>query len=259
MLETIDLARLPGILLIFARLSGFFMMVPFFSYRSIPMTHRVLFVVLLTWVMYFAVDIPVFVFDGYFIILILKEVTIGLLLGLIAYIIISAVQIAGGFIDFQMGFAIANIVDPQTGIQSPIIGQYFYTFTLLLLVSTDAHHLLLDGIYYSYEFIGMNELINISDQSFVDFAINTFGTMFVIAFQMSIPIVGMLFLVDVALGMIARAVPQVNVFVVGLPLKIFVSFAVLLIFFSFFFALITNLFEFMIVAMRDLMRVMGGA
>ncbi|RPF55981.1 flagellar biosynthetic protein FliR [Aquisalibacillus elongatus] len=259
MIETIDLARLPGILLIFARLAGFFMMVPFFSHRSIPMSHRITFVVVLTWVMFFAVEIPVLVFDGFFIILLIKEVTIGLFLGLLAYLIIAAVQIAGGFIDFQMGFAIANIVDPQTGVQSPIIGQYFYIFTLLLLVTTNAHHLLLDGIYYSYEFIGMADLINISSEAFPEFIINTFAQMFVIAFQMSIPIVGMLFLVDIALGMIARTVPQVNVFVVGLPLKIGVSFAVILIFFSFFIMLLTNLFEFMIISMRDLMRILGGA
>ncbi|SEP57508.1 flagellar biosynthetic protein FliR [Piscibacillus halophilus] len=259
MIDAVDLARLPGILLIFARLSGFFMMVPFFSYRSIPMTHRIAFVVMLTWVMFFSVDIPVMIFDGYFIILLLKEVTVGLMIGLVAYIIIVAVQIAGGFIDFQMGFAIANVVDPQTGIQSPILGQYFYVFTLLLLVTTNAHHLLLDGIYYSYQFIGITELINISDSSFPELIIDIFGQMFLIAFQMAIPIVGMLFLVDVALGMIARTVPQVNVFVVGLPLKILVSFGVLLIFFSFFFALITNLFDYMLVAMRDLMQILGGA
>ncbi|GEL75863.1 flagellar biosynthetic protein FliR [Tenuibacillus multivorans] len=259
MIEALDLTRLPGILLIFARLSGFFMMVPFFSYRSIPMNHRVAFVILLTWVMYFVVDIPVLIFDGFFVILLLKEITVGLFIGLLAYIILSAVQIAGGFIDFQMGFAIANIVDPQTGVQSPIIGQYFYIFTLLLLVATDAHHLLLDGIYYSYQFIEINELINISSESFPEFIMKTFGQMFAIAFQMSIPIVGMLFLVDIALGMIARTVPQVNVFVVGLPLKILVSFAVLLIFFSFFYVLITNLFDYMLVAMRDLMRILGGS
>ncbi|MFD2638288.1 flagellar biosynthetic protein FliR [Piscibacillus salipiscarius] len=259
MIDAIDLARLPGALLLFARLAGFFMMVPFFSYRSIPMTHRIAFVVLLTWVMFFAIEIPVLIFDGFFIILLLKEITVGLMIGLIAYMILVAVQIAGGFIDFQMGFAIANVVDPQTGIQSPIVGQYFYIFTLLLLVSTNAHHLLLDGIYYSYEFIGMTDLISISSSSFPQLIINTFGQMFVIAFQMSIPIVGMLFLVDVSLGMIARTVPQVNVFVVGLPLKILISFAVMLIFFSFFFVLITNLFEFMLTAMRDLMQVLGGA
>ena len=67
--------------------------------------------------------------------------------------IMSAIQIAGGFIDFQMGFAMANVIDPQTGAQSPLMGQYLYTIALLFLLSTDGHHLLLDGIFYSYQFI----------------------------------------------------------------------------------------------------------
>src|SRR5699024_5728678 len=75
---------------------------------------------------------------------------VGLLIGLIAYIILSAVQIAGGFIDFQMGFAVANVIDPQTGAQSPLIGQYFYMIALLFLFSVNDYYLLIDVIYNSY-------------------------------------------------------------------------------------------------------------
>jgi len=259
MIEYIDLARIPGYFLIVARLAGFFMLVPFFSYRTIPMMYRVGFVFILASIMYFTIDIPILLFNGQYILLLVKEITIGLFIGLLAYIILSAVQIAGGFIDFQMGFAIANVVDPQTGAQSPIIGQYFYIFALLLLVVTDAHHLLIDGIFYSYQFIGLTDLISIGSESFPSFIIKTFSSMFIIAFQMAIPIVGMLFLVDIALGMIARTVPQVNVFVVGLPLKILVSFTVILFFFSIFYMLTKNLFNYMFTALRQLMELLGGA
>src|SRR5699024_7141617 len=130
-----------------------------------------------------------------------------------------AVQIAGGFIDFQMGFAIANVIDPQTGAQSPLIGQYFYIIALLFLLSINGHHLIIDGIYNSYGFIAIDAFVPLGDESMIMYVIDTFNTMFLIAFQISIPIVGCLFLVDVALGIIARTVPQLNVFVVGLPLK----------------------------------------
>ncbi|WP_188205820.1 flagellar biosynthetic protein FliR [Alkalibacillus aidingensis] len=259
MLEIIDFARVPAFFLIVARLSGFFMLVPFFSYHTIPMMHRVAFVFILSWVMYFSIDIPALLLDGQFFLFLLKELTIGLMIGLVAYIILTAVQIAGGFIDFQMGFAIANVVDPQTGIQSPIIGQYYYIFALLLLVVTNAHHLLIDGIFYSYQFVGFTDMIPIHSESFVTFIITTMSGMFLIAFQMAIPIVGMLFLVDVALGMIARTVPQMNVFVVGLPLKILVSFIVIFVSFGFFALLINRVFEYMFYAMRDLMQIIGGA
>src|SRR5699024_5168254 len=172
-----------------------------------------------------------------------KEILVGLFIGLIAYIILSAVQVAGGFIDFQMGFAIANVVDPQTGAQSPLIGQYFYITALLFLLSADGHHLLIDGIFFSYEFIPLDTYISFENESIVNFIIDTFNYMFLIAFQMSIPIVGCLFLVDVALGIIARTVPQLNVFVVGLPLKIFVSFVAIFYFFVLYFSFTHTIFS----------------
>lgn len=75
-----------------------------------------------------------------------------------AYVFIMAIQIAGGLIDFQIGFAIANVIDPQTGAQSPILGQYLYVFALLFLLSTNGHHLLIDGIYNSYLIIPLDKV-----------------------------------------------------------------------------------------------------
>ena len=92
--------------------------------------------------------------------LILKEALVGLLVGFTAYMILAAIQIAGGFIDFQMGFAIANVIDPQTGAQSPLIGQYIYMFSLLVLLAVNGHHLILDGIFYSYQFIPIDQVIH---------------------------------------------------------------------------------------------------
>ncbi|WP_102028231.1 flagellar biosynthetic protein FliR [Salirhabdus sp. Marseille-P4669] len=259
MFDVFELTRLPGFLLIFARVIGFFVTLPLFSYRNIPIPHKLGFALYLSWVMFFTIDIPIMEFDSNYVILLLKEVMVGLLVGFIAFLVLAAIQIAGGFIDFQMGFAIANVVDPQTGAQSPLTGQFLYTVTLLFLITVDAHHMLLDGIFYSYEFIAIDSMISLGTESIPEFVIQTFSQMFLIAFQMAIPIVGCLFLVDVALGIVARAVPQVNVFVVGLPLKIFVSFVVLAFSLGIYTVLIRKLFEFMIFAMRDLMALLGGA
>jgi len=257
MLEIIDLSTIPTFLLIFARMLAFFVIMPLFSYRTIPMSFRIGLSFFFSLVMAAHLDAEITAIDFQFIFLLLKEVTVGLFIGLIAYIILSAVQIAGGFIDFQMGFAIANVIDPQTGAQSPIIGQYFYIFALLFLLSVNGHHLLIDGMFHSYQVIPIDSLISIGG-TFGEFILITFNQMFLIAFQMAIPLVGCLFLVDVALGLIARTVPQLNVFVVGLPLKIFVSFTVLLFFLSIYIMLARMLFEYMFEVMRDLMFILGG-
>lgn len=257
MLDLIDLSTIPVFLLVFGRMMGFLIALPLFSYRTIPIMFKVGMSFFLSVIIVSTLDITLIEIDHMFVFLLAKEVLVGLLIGLIAFIILSAVQIAGGFIDFQMGFAIANVIDPQTGAQSPIIGQYFYVFALLFLLSVNGHHLLIDGIVNSYHFIPLESFLTFNDV-YGEFIVHTFNKMFFIAFQMAIPLVGCLFLVDVALGIIARTVPQLNVFVVGLPLKIFVSFSVLFFFISIYIMLVKLIFETMFETMRDLMVILGG-
>ncbi|SDY71559.1 flagellar biosynthetic protein FliR [Evansella caseinilytica] len=249
----------PAFLLILVRLSAFIVTLPFFSYRTIPAFIRIGLSVFLAWIMFFTGDWPVLSLDYSYFLLIFKEALVGLTVGLIAMVLMYAVQVAGGFIDFKMGFMIANVIDPQTGTQSPLTGGYLYTFALLFLLATDAHHLLLDGVFYSYQFVPMDQLyLPFGNESVLEFVISSFTTMFVIAFQMSMPIVGSLFLVDVALGMVSRTVPQVNVFVVGLPLKIIAGFIILFLAMAPFFAIVQKLIETMLLTMRTLLQLYGG-
>ena len=251
--------KLTVLLLIIARVSAFFVTLPLFSHRTIPPTHRIAFAILLSWMMYYTMDVEPFEVNGEYILLIVKEVIVGLFVGLLAYIIMSAIQVAGGFIDFQMGFAIANVIDPQTGAQSPLVGQFMNTLALLLLIALNGHHLLLDGIFYSYQFIPMDvSLAAFGQENYVEFIMKTFAGVFAVAFQMSIPIVATLFLVDIALGITARTVPQLNIFVIGFPIKIGVSFIVLLVMMGVLLAVVQKMFEILVVSMRDLMIILGG-
>ncbi|RKL69009.1 flagellar biosynthetic protein FliR [Salipaludibacillus neizhouensis] len=250
---------LPAYLLILVRVSAFFITLPFFSYQNIPSQVKIGISIFLSWIMFFTGDWPLLEINYEFFLLILKEALVGLTVGLIATILLYAIQVAGGLIDLKLGFMIANVIDPQTGAQSPLIGSYLYTFSLLFLLATNAHHLLLDGVFYSYQFIPMDQVfIPFGDEAVVDHVVATFSTMFIIAFQMSMPIVGSIFLVDVALGMVARTVPQVNVFVIGLPLKIFLGFIVMMLTMAPFFMVVSHLVDTMIIAMRTLMQLYGG-
>lgn len=253
------LPSFPAFLLIFVRVTSFFLMMPLFSYRSIPTTQKIGIGFFMAWIMLFTIDVPILEINSAYFLLVMKEALVGLLLGFIAYLILTAIQIAGGFIDFQMGFAIANVIDPQTGAQSPLMGQYLYTIALFLLLTVNGHHLLLDGVFYSYRFIPLEQpWIPFGNENLVEYVITAFNSMFIIAFQMSIPVVGSLFLVDVALGIVARTVPQLNVFVVGLPLKIGVSFLVLIAVMSIMLFVVSQLFETMLSTMRGLMELIGG-
>lgn len=252
--------KLTVFLLIMARLTAFFVTVPFFSYRTIPSQAKIAIPVILSWTMYYTISADVTIaFDETYILYVLKEVMVGLMLGLLAYIILSAVQIAGGFIDFQMGFAIANVIDPQTGAQSPLMGQFFNILALLSLLAIDGHHLLLDGIYYSYQYIAIDQLaLNTGEDNYALFIIKVMSTLFAIAFQMSAPVIAALFLVTLALGIIGKTVPQMNIFVVGFPIKIAAGFILLIIVMGVMVNVMQRLIEVMIYGLRDFMTVLGG-
>lgn len=253
------LPQFPAFLLIMVRVTTFFITMPIFSHRSLPAMHRIGLAFFLAWIMYYTMDAPVLEIDVTYYLLIIKEALVGLFIGFIAYMILSAIQVAGGFIDFQMGFAMANVIDPQSGVQSPLMGQYLYTLALLFLLSTDGHHLLLDGIFYSYQFIPLDgAFIPFNNDNFLEYVVKAFSQSFVIALQMSLPVVGSVFLVDVALGILARTVPQINVFVVGIPVKIVAGLLVLFVVIGMMMYVVSRLFEFLLITMRNLMQLIGG-
>ncbi|MEJ9280188.1 flagellar biosynthetic protein FliR [Ureibacillus thermosphaericus] len=246
-------------LLMFVRISAFFVTVPFFSYRTIPPQLKILLALMLAWMMYYTIQTEVIPIDGNYILLIMKEAMIGLIIGLAATIIISIVQIAGGFIDFEMGFAMANIVDPLTGAQSPMMGQFFNLLILYLLIATNGHHLILDGIYYSYQFIPINHFPNFGDAGMAEFTVKLIAVVFSVAFQMSAPLVAALFLLTLAIGIIGKTVPQLNIFIIGFPLKIIVGFLVLFISMGIMIEVMQKVIELMITVMREFMQFLGGA
>jgi flagellar biosynthesis protein FliR len=249
----------PIFLLIFARVSAFLITMPIVSYRTIPATHKIGLAFFLSISMVTNAEATPMAIDTVYLMLAMKEVVIGVVIGFFAYMIISGIQIAGGLIDFQMGFAMANVLDPQTGMQVPLMGQYLNYFTWLMLLTVDAHHLLYDGIYYSMQYMPVMEFTSaFGSEGFIELVLKSFSAMFVIAFQMSIPIVGSVLLVDIAIGILGRTVPQLNLFVVGYPLKIFVSFVLLLLTMPTFFIVVEKLFELMILSMRAMMELIGG-
>lgn len=156
--------------------------------------------------------------SAYFIAAMITEVLIGYTIGFVAYIVFASIQLAGQLMDMQMGFGMVNVVDPMSGVQIPLMGNFAYALSLLVYLGLDGHHYLLQAIAQSYEFIPVlgvgfnNEVIAM----ILDVTIY----MFVIAIKISAPIVMAVLISDVSMGFIARTVPQMNVFIVGLPLKI---------------------------------------
>ncbi|WP_340009719.1 flagellar biosynthetic protein FliR [Paenibacillus sp. FSL K6-0276] len=258
-METL-LQSLPVFLLIFCRITAFFVVVPVFSSQGVPTTFKIGISFFVALVVFSAngtgITIPQ---DFSYILLIMREVLIGLLLGFIGYLMFMAIQTAGSFIDIQIGFGIANVIDPMTGTSAPILGNFKYMIALLMFLSMNGHHHLLDAIVYSYKWVPMNNdlFLGMIDGSLSEFLVRTFAQSFVLAFQMSAPLVTALFLTDVGLAFLARTAPQYNVFVIGVPLKIIIGIALLLVLMPGLAVLFQNLFDIMFESMENLLGLMG--
>ncbi|NTZ18197.1 flagellar type III secretion system protein FliR [Paenibacillus sp. JMULE4] len=248
------LTYFPGFLLILCRVTSFFVVSPVFSAQHVPAQFKIGLAFFTAFIAYFGVGTAAPVaMDSLYVLTVIREVLVGLCLGFIAYMFFTIVQIAGSFIDLQMGFGIANVIDPMTGAQSPILGNLKYIIALLLFLSFNGHHFLLEGIMRSYEWIPLdNNLFYLNNNGQLsDFMIRTFSSVFSISFQIAAPLVVALFLADVGLGLLARVSPQFNIFVIGLPLKILLGFVMLLLLFPGYETVYKDMFASMLDAIRD--------
>ena len=161
-----------------------------------------------------------------FILLVAKEFVIGLTLGFISYLITTSIYLAGQIIDMHIGFGMVNVFDPLTNIQIPVTANFYFIVASLMLLVIDGHHLLIYTLCDSFTLFPIGSKIVI-EQSLVDFVVNIFTSILAISFKIAAPITCAILITDVALGIIAKAVPQVHVFIVGLPLKILAGFIVM--------------------------------
>lgn len=154
------------------------------------------------------------------------EFLVGAMMGFLTQIAFAVFQLAGQILDMQIGFGIVNVIDPQSGIQAPILGNFKNLLALLFFLTINGHHHLLRALERSYAYIPIGSA-HISG-SLCSFMFSAAGEMFASAFKVALPVIASLFIADLAMGVIARTVPQINVFLVGLPLKIAVGLWVLL-------------------------------
>ncbi len=215
---------LDSFLLILGRLSGLFISAPIFSSKQIPVIVKALLLAVLaaTLACFVPVQYGVQVQNlGQFTAAMVAEIIVGYIIGFAVYVLLAAIQLAGQVMDMQMGFAIVNVVDPQSGAQIPLMGNLTQILALLMYLAVDGHHYLLQAIVHSYKVIPVLGL-NLSGE-FYQIIVDISVYMFVIAVKIAAPILVVTMTTDIAMGFVARTVPQMNVFIVGLPLKIIVG------------------------------------
>src|SRR5258708_19328421 len=134
---------------------------------------------------------------------------------------------AGQIIDIQVGFGLVNVIDPVNNVQISVLGQFYYLIALLYFLALDGHHYLLKALGESFKLVPPGSLVWFKQASAAGPKLSDFFTkLFIIAIQVAGPSVAVLFLTNITMGLLSRTIPQMNVFIVGLPANVLVGLAV---------------------------------
>lgn len=259
-MELFSDAGLLATILIFFRIGGIFLPVPIFSSTNIPSQVKVGFILLLSLVM---VPITFEQFNPevintfsallYFSV---SEFMIGLSYGLISSVFMNAVYVAGAIIDMNIGLSIISVISPQDEQEIPVSANLLYLLGVMIFLATDMHHVLVKGIMESFKILPIGT--GIFDFSGALLFNDYIQTSLIIGFQLSAPFILTMLVLDVILGLLSKAMPSMNIFVLGMPLKILFGFILYMILMPFYGNQMKELFITMFQMMNEYMRGMGS-
>ena len=220
--------NLAGGLLVLARVAGIFSVAPILGHARVPAQVRIILAVGLTMAVAPLTQMPagLAVSRTDYVVLLAREAAIGLAIGYLAALLVSAAQMAGELVDHQIGFGLSSIVDPVTDNQMPVVARFLQMFATMVFLASGAHHWLIRALVDSYRAIGPGAEADLSRAAIPLSAV--FVSVFLTALKIAGPILGVLLLCDICLGLVARTTPQLNLLMVGFPVKIGVGVAAVL-------------------------------
>ena len=227
----IDISFLPTLaavfMLAFARIGAMVMLLPGLGEVNIPVRIKLATALLLTMIVLplhrqaYQVDLQAL---SPLLVMMVHEIVIGIVLGATARVTLSALQVAGSVIAQQMGLGFVTAVDPTQGQQGVLIGNFLTMLGVTLLFSTDSHHLVIAALSDSYKIFAPGEVIPSGDVA--SLATRAFAAAFKIGLQLSAPFLVFGLVFNIGLGVLARLMPQMQVYFVGVPLAIFAGFLI---------------------------------
>ncbi len=216
-------------MLIFIRMLGFFVVAPVIGGTNIPNMVRIsisfftAFLVLFGRNVILTAPVPNLYALGA---MAITELFVGLILGFIVFIFFSIFYYVGQLIDYEIGFSMVSVFDPISQIQVPITGNLLYLLLSFLFILTGSHYDLFNAMFYTFDVIPLGKALFASDEA-VKIFLSLVSVIFTTGFQVTLPITGALLVVQVALGLLTKTAPQMNIFSIGLPLKLMFGLVIL--------------------------------
>jgi flagellar biosynthetic protein FliR len=251
----LDISLLPALaaafMLVFARIGAMVMLLPGLGESNIPMRIKLSAALLLTLIMLplhrAAYHVDMTSMAG-LLVLMMHEIIIGIVLGATARVTLSALQVAGSIIAQQMGLGFVTSVDPTQGQQGLLIGNFLTLLGVTMLFATDSHHLVIAALDDSYKVFSPGEIMSSGDVA--SLATSAFTAAFRIGLQLSAPFLVFGLVFNIGLGVLARLMPQMQVYFVGVPLSILAGFLILALVLT---AMMGSYLDYFISVMHDMM------
>lgn len=217
----ISLPQVHLFFLVFLRVGAILISIPVFDSKGIPFLFKIALALATAIVLFplLELDVVPVASDLFTLgISVAGEIFLGLAIGFSVKLIFAGIQLAGQLAGYQMGLALANVMDPATSEQVPLLAQFNNLVGLLVFLSINAHYWFIKALTESFRLVPP---LNVNfGSSLMEQLVQLSGDMFVIALQVGAPVIAAMLLTSVAFGLIARTVPQMNVFIVAMPLKI---------------------------------------
>lgn len=215
--------------LVLIRVSALVVSSPIFGRKNLPNLVKIALCIALTGLLYSTWEtVPVLEYRGVleYMLLCVKELMFGLVLGYVTTLFFSLAQTAGQAIDMQMGFGMVNVLDAQSNLSVPMMGNFLYIVLLAAFFAVDAHRQLIYILLSTFRNIPVGE---VSLNPMLGYsALEVFALSFGLVINISMPVVAAGLIAEVFMGFVVRTTPQLNIFVVGIPLKIILGFVVLM-------------------------------
>lgn len=212
------------ILLINARLTGLLLFAPVFGHAAVPVPVKAALLMMFSIVLYFGFDVGAglgSLAPGVWFVAVLTEFMVGSLMALVLQLFFAALTYAGGIVAPQMGMAVSQLMDPQSQTVQPLLSTFFSLVGVLFFLAIDGHLIMLRALYDSYRLVPMTGFT--LNGAMIDQLIFLGGQMFIIALKVSAPVLAVIIFLNAGMALMARAVPQVNVLVVGFIITISVG------------------------------------
>lgn len=225
---TITIEKLEFFFVILVRISAFLVSAPFFNQRSVPVRVKAGLSFFLSVIVFNMTEYVPLGYDASieYAFIIIRESMVGFSLGFTANLCLYILDLAGRLIDTEIGFSMVNVLNPVSNIQTSVTGSLYTYLVMLVMLVSNMHYFVISAIIDTFEFIPVNKTTLPSDLYTI--VLEFIRDYFIIGFRIILPVFASILVVNIVLGVLAKVAPQMNMFVIGMQLKLLIGIIILM-------------------------------